>query len=99
MSEVIIIQLTKDELKDLIKESVKAILKQQTTQEPSAYDRLLKIDEVCALLKVSRVTIHKWKKAGVIPFHRISNRIFFKGAEVMEALRKIDTSVSRQFKR
>lgn len=98
MSEVIIIQITKEELRDLIQESVNAII-QQAPVKPNANDQLLKIDEVCALLKVSRVTIHKWKKTGTIPFHRISNRIFFTASEIADALRKVDTSITKNFRR
>jgi predicted site-specific integrase-resolvase len=48
------------------------------------------MDDVCNLLQVSWVTINKWKKSGRIPFHRISNRVFYKKSEILESLEKID---------
>lgn len=48
MAEMVIIQLTKDELKALIRESVEALLKQAKTISTDVVpeDGLLKIDEV-----------------------------------------------------
>lgn len=91
MGEVLIIQVSRDELKELIQLSIIEALKES---KPSSINEgskecLLKIDEVSEILKVSKVTIHKWKKSGRIPFHRISNRIFFKKSEILDSLKKI----------
>lgn len=93
MGEVMFIQVSLDELKQIIRESVNDAIKvNQTTEVERAEDALIKIDVVAKILKVSKVTIHKWKKSGRIPFHRISNRIFFKESEIMESLKKISGS-------
>ena len=91
MAELTIIQVTKEELKELIRVSIiEALSKEQpTSRKVEPTEPLLKIEEVSDILKVSRVTIHKWKKSGRIPFHRISNRIFFKQSEILESLKKI----------
>ena len=87
MADLIFIEVTKDELKGLIKETIEESLKQhQITAISTRNEPLLKIDEVCEILRVSRVTINKWKKSGRIPFYRISNRIFFKKSEILESL-------------
>ena len=44
------------------------------------------IQEIVKFLRVSRMTVHKWKEQGKIPFRRISSRIFFKRSEVLESL-------------
>jgi excisionase family DNA binding protein len=54
-------------------------------QEPE--EALSTIEEVCALLQVSKVTIHKWKKAKRIKSYRIGRRIYFKKSELLAALR------------
>jgi excisionase family DNA binding protein len=92
MADTLLIQISKDELKAYIQEAVKDSLKMIQQPKPIELDSdpLLKIEEICSILHVSKVTIHKWKKAGRIPFHRISNRIFFKRCEVIESLKKID---------
>lgn len=91
-----IIQVTKDELKELIRLSIIAAMKenQSSSIDEGSKESLLKIEEVSEILKVSKVTVHKWKKAGKIPFHRISNRIFFKKNEILESLKKISSTKS-----
>jgi excisionase family DNA binding protein len=91
--QVLLLQLSKEDLKAIIRDTFHELLKDipfRTKQEDQK--DLLKMDEVCDLLKVSRVTVHQWKKTGRIPFHRISNRVFFKKSEVMNSLNKIDLS-------
>jgi len=93
MGEGIIIQISKEELKAMIQAAVSETIKrtQLPLKQPTPdIDPLVKIGAVCALLNVSKVTIHKWKKDGRIPFHRISNRIFFRKSEILESLKKVD---------
>ncbi len=86
MSEILIIQISKDELCQILEKSVRQVLNEITTTRDKKDDPLVKIDEICNLLQVSRVTIHKWKKDGRIPFYRLSNRIFFKKSDVLQSL-------------
>jgi excisionase family DNA binding protein len=44
----------------------------------------LTIEAVCEMFKVTRPTIHKWKKKQLIPFYRIGRRIYFKEHELLE---------------
>lgn len=89
MADQIFIEVTKKELNDLIKKAIEECLREYKIVGDRA-DDLLKIDEVCEILQVSKVTVHTWKKSGKIPFNRISNRIFFKKAEILEALKKTE---------
>lgn len=89
MADQIFIEVTKKELNDLIKKTIEECLREYKIIGDRV-DDLIKIDEVCQILQVSKVTVHAWKKSGKIPFHRISNRIFFKKAEVLESLKRID---------
>lgn len=90
MPEILIIQISKDELRQLIEDSISNLIKTKKEQHPKTHvtEALIKIDDVCEMLQISKVTIHKWKKKGLIPFHRISNRIFFKRSEVLASLTK-----------
>lgn len=91
MDEGIVITLSREELKGLIQEAIAEYNNSFNTKsdDEQQVEQLLKIDDVCALLNVSKVTIHKWKKEGKIPYHRISNRIFFKESEILESLESI----------
>ena len=86
--ETILHSLNPDKLKDLISEAVIKALEKNKPQKPIDEDQLLKIDDIANLLSVSKATIHNWKKSGLIPFHRISNKIYFKKSEVYESLKK-----------
>lgn len=92
MSEMLLIQISKEELKSLINDSLSESIARLTPAQLSPANDLVKIEEVCRALKLSKVTIHKWKKQGLIPFHRISNRIFFKMSEVIDSLRMIQST-------
>lgn len=51
-------------------------------------DDLLTMPEVVKLLKVSKVTIHNWKKKGIIKSHKIGRKLFFKKEEILEDIKK-----------
>lgn len=83
--------MSKEELKTLIHDSFHESVTTLSASQKSPVNDLVKIEDVCKALKLSKVTIHKWKKQGLLPFHRISNRIFFKMTEVIESLKKIQS--------
>lgn len=89
--EVIFHSLAPDELKTIIKDCLLEALAEKTNpQQPAEKDDpLIKLSEACRLLGVSSVTIHTWKKTGLIPFYRISNKIYFKKNELINSLKKI----------
>lgn len=46
-------------------------------------DKLLTLDEAASFLKKSHVTLHNWKKKGLLPYIRISNKIYFKKSDLL----------------
>ena len=89
MQTTLSINITIEELRDVIKDSVREAIAAQIKAQSTTEEELIKIEEVAEMLKVSKVTIFTWKKAGKIPFHRIARKIFFKRSEVLEALKQI----------
>jgi hypothetical protein len=88
MNSMIFISLSEFELKALIKEAVFEALifqKNQKDQEPFTED-LLNINDIQLLFNVSNVTIHKWKKKGLIPFYKMNRKVYFKKSEVINAM-------------
>lgn len=71
-------------IKEAFKEELKEILKQQ--EKPDDYDDLLSRKEVAKLLKVSLVTVNKYKRAGKLPYSRLGRNIYFKKGDIMKAL-------------
>lgn len=58
---------------------------EQQTTKPAA-EEPVSIREVCALLRVSRPTLHSWMAKGTIPFHRKGRRVFLFKSEVLASL-------------
>ena len=48
-------------------------------------DELMSVEETCAFLRISKVTLHKWKKRKLIQSYRIGRKIFFKKKEVFNS--------------
>ena len=75
-----------------IKEVFKDILidKTHTPQDhqKNVSDDYLSTDQVKDLLKVSKVTIHNWKKKGLIKSHRIGRRVYFKMDDINSAIKQ-----------
>jgi excisionase family DNA binding protein len=88
MHNLILSTVPLDQLRSIILETVNTAFQSQKNSEiRQEEDPFLKIHEVCKMLQVSRVTIHNWKKQGILPFHRISRKIYFKKSEVVAALK------------
>jgi excisionase family DNA binding protein len=83
--ENIIYTIPLDEFTDIIK---KCIREEMSSSQPQKKDEeLIKIADAVKLLGVSKVTIYKWREKGILPYHRISSRIYFKKHELLEALK------------
>lgn len=93
-SQVLLTSISLDDLKTVISESVSNELQKFRPQDPVPQDdQLIKVADVAKLLNVSKMTVIFWKKSGKLPFYRISNKIYFKKNEVIEALKKIEEEV------
>lgn len=45
-------------------------------------EKLLKVEELCDLLQVSRSTVYEWTHIGFIPHYKFPNSIRFKGSDI-----------------
>ncbi|MGG9964484.1 helix-turn-helix domain-containing protein [Ferruginibacter sp. SUN106] len=76
-----------DEFQELIQNTIKNELKKfSIVPQPTPQDDLMSIEDAGALLHVSKVTIHKWKKKKLIQAYRIGRKIYFKRRELIEAI-------------
>ena len=88
MANAIFVQMTADDLRGMISECIKDALtlkKQEKTSEPIPED-LLSIEDIQKIFKVSKVTVHKWKKKGLLPFYKMNRKVYFKKSEVIDAM-------------
>jgi hypothetical protein len=98
MENTIFLSLQIGELEDLFRKIIREELSNKTTSTEARIpddDVLLKIDQVATMLKVSEVTIHKWKSMEIIPYHKLNRRLYFKKSEVIDSLRNIDFKQKR----
>ena len=82
--KVIFTQIDLNDLTETIKKCVREELNRNKPSEKE--DELLKIEDAVKMFRVSKVTLHKWRKRGLLPFHRIASRIYFKKSELIAAL-------------
>lgn len=82
-----------NELITVISDTVKIEFEKQTHQTLKPETEFLSRKETSRILGISLVTLNDWSKRGLIPSYRISSRIRYKRAEVVESMSK------RQFQR
>jgi hypothetical protein len=90
MSTIQLIQVTPDELADLITNGVKSHLEELSSrlnpQSTQPQKEFLTRKETAELFKVSLVTIHEWQNSGILKVYKMGNRSFFKYTELLETL-------------
>lgn len=88
MEQIFLTSITLNELLDKITERINIALSIKTSErkETQAPEDLLTIEDLERLFKVSKVTIHKWKKRGLIPFYKMNRKVYFKRSEVINSM-------------
>lgn len=92
MEQLIFSPISIGELKSVISETVESELKKITLQiQNPELTELITRKETAKLLGITLVTLSEWQKSGKIPAYRIGTRVRYKRAEVLNALRQIET--------
>jgi len=50
-------------------------------------DQLLDTQDLCLLLKVSKRSLQRYRKNGVLPFHTMEGKVFYKSSDIHEFIR------------
>ena len=78
-----------NELKSFLSETIREQLTAlQPTQPEPEESELLTIPDICRMFGKSKQTVHQWKRKGLLPFYRVSNKIYFRKNEVLAAMKK-----------
>tara|TARA_R110001632_G_scaffold111797_1_gene222631 strand:+ start:196 stop:453 length:258 start_codon:yes stop_codon:yes gene_type:complete len=77
------ITISKEELKQLIED---AVYKATCTQPKLEYN-IITEKELSERLNITKVTLHKYRRQGKIPFSQVGRTIRYDYKEVMEALK------------
>lgn len=90
MTKIQLIEVTPNELVNLINEGTKThiqeLLKQWQSKEPQNQKEFLTRKETAKLFNVSLVTIHQWQNNGILKVYKAGNRSYFKYSELLETL-------------
>ena len=89
MEQLFITNYQKEDLSHLIMECLKKVLNDyviEIKQQETVKDELLSIEDVQNIFKVSKVTIHKWKKQGLIPYYKVNRKLYFKRSEIFGSM-------------
>lgn len=78
---IILFPVPLDDMKKVISECIIEAL--HTYQPPTPPDELLTEWQAARLLKVSKVTLHTWRKSGLIKYYRIGTRIRYSRSELL----------------
>lgn len=71
-------------IKKCVEDAVSLKSKEGEPDPPS--DDLLNIEDIQKIFHVSKVTVHKWKKKGLIPFYKMNRKVYFKKSEVISSM-------------
>jgi hypothetical protein len=74
-------------IRKVVNEQLEVFRKNLSTENP---DELLSRAEACNLLKVNLTTLWNWSKKGKIIAYGIGNRVYYKRAELLERLVRIN---------
>jgi DNA-binding transcriptional regulator YiaG len=84
------LNVTRQELVDIIKEGVKLELNRQKaigqTTFNNSHEKYLSRSETAKLLHVTEVTLNNWEKKNILVPKRIGRRVLYKEGEVLERL-------------
>jgi hypothetical protein len=84
------IQVTPNELANLIAESVKTQMQEFLTssnkEQPKDENDFLTRRETAQFFKVSLVSVHAWMKDGIIKPYKVGNRTYFKKSELVNVV-------------
>ena len=81
----------KEDLEELIMICINKVLDNYEIKDKRQVqnkEEILTIEDVQELFKVSKVTIHKWKKKGLIPFYKMKKKVYFKRSEIFDDMSK-----------
>jgi len=80
--------LNVEELTEILKKCIYEAFSSKNKEIPKeiSSDDLLNIEDIQKIFNVSKVTVHKWKKKGLIPFYKMNRKVYFKKSEVIDSM-------------
>ncbi len=84
MEQVLFTNYEKEDISSLIKKCLVEVLNDYAFEKnrDHAEEEILSIEDVQKIFNVSKVTIHKWKKKGLLPYYKMNRKVYFKKSEI-----------------
>ena len=70
---------------DMLERKIDRLTKRQNCMNGN---ELLDTQDLCLLLKTSKRTLQRYRKKGVLPFHYLEGKVFYKLNDIHEFIRK-----------
>lgn len=88
MEKILVTTLQLEDLQNLIKESIRQVLNENVEEKskPEEKEEILTTEDIQRMFKVSKVTIHKWKKKMILPYYKMGRKVYFKKSEIFGLL-------------
>lgn len=83
------IVITVEEFRKILDERLELALSKLTQEHEHGEETLVTRKDIARLFGVSLVTVNAWMKKGLLPFHRINRRVYFKKSEVLATLKSV----------
>lgn len=89
MEQMILVAMSKDEFFAALTLVVKNVIDGKDKGEKK--EALLSPEEARKVWQpaISKVTLHRWTKEGLVPSHRIGGRVYYKHSELVGAVKEI----------
>jgi excisionase family DNA binding protein len=91
MENVIFSQLSIDEFKTVISNTVRDEMQKICVSPPKPETEFITRQETAEILGISLPTLNEWTKQGIIIGYRIATRVRYKRAEILNAVNQIQT--------
>jgi excisionase family DNA binding protein len=79
-------EMLPEEIQKMIQASVEKSVRKIIEEQSVSRIQLVTIEELTKILKVTKPTIHNWRKKGIIPAIHIGGRVLFNLEDVMKAI-------------
>ncbi len=86
MNQVLLTSIPVEDLKEVFRDCIRAELQTGIQSAPVEVDEFITEKEARQLLRVSKVTLKKWRDTNKIPFYRYGSRIRYKKYELLNGL-------------
>lgn len=91
LEKIVLTSLSIEDFKNIIRvvlvEFTEELDKQETKSKKDIHEEiLLNPTEIVKLLRISKVTLQKWMKAGKVPYYRLGRKVYFKESELLDTI-------------